>query len=118
MSYNLFLDDQRKPVEVYGADEELSDAEWVVVRSYGEFLLTLQTRGIPDLVSFDYDLKSGNTGLTCIDALILECSQEKVPLPRCLTHSSLMMYNHDLQKLLEEGRQFLEEQLFGSQSKF
>lgn len=46
MSYNLFLDDIRIPKE----------GDWVIVRSYQEFVDTIKTKGNPAVISFDHDL--------------------------------------------------------------
>jgi len=61
MSYNLFLDDRRSPGEVasYAHPKyagEYTNNEWVVVKSYEEFVKAINQRGMPDIVSFDHDL--------------------------------------------------------------
>lgn len=73
MSYFLFLDDQRMPQDAYiyprrnekgliliGASlEEVSNiprGNWEIVRSYDEFVATIESKGIPNAVSFDHDL--------------------------------------------------------------
>jgi hypothetical protein len=53
MSYILFLDDIRQPSKVY---PETFDAQWVIARNYKEFVNAIETRGLPELVSFDHDL--------------------------------------------------------------
>jgi len=47
MTYSLYLDDERDPK---------TDRDWVVVRSYDEFVQTVEERGCPSYVSFDHDL--------------------------------------------------------------
>jgi hypothetical protein len=73
MSYNLFLDDIRDPRDAYiypRRDENkiildskrllcmsnIPESDWVVVRSYNEFIDIVRERGLPDVVSFDHDL--------------------------------------------------------------
>ena len=73
MSYNLFLDDLRKPEHAYIAPKRddnsiiitsnslanisgVSNDDWVIVRCYEEFVQALDDRGIPNVVSFDHDL--------------------------------------------------------------
>jgi len=73
MSYNLFLDDLRTPAHAYiypKRDSEgktmpsrslanqtgIKDDDWIIVRSYDEFVFTLNSKGVPDNVSFDHDL--------------------------------------------------------------
>lgn len=73
MSYNLFLDDLRKPEHAYISPKRdsnsiiitsnslanvsgVSNDDWVIVRCYEEFVQTLEKRGLPKTVSFDHDL--------------------------------------------------------------
>ncbi len=73
MSYNLFLDDMRKPEHAYihpkrdgnsivitsHSLENMSGVpnnDWVVVRTYEDFVQTIEEKGIPNAVSFDHDL--------------------------------------------------------------
>lgn len=62
MSYHLFLDDFREPIDVvaYFRPEELRSIyehpEWVIVRDYNEFVDCIRSNGIPLVVSFDHDL--------------------------------------------------------------
>lgn len=52
MTYTLFLDDERDPV----------DPNSVVCRSYEEAVLAVTFMGIPDHIDFDHDLGYGRTG--------------------------------------------------------
>lgn len=54
MSYYLFLDDLRKPSDVKWVD--LPAQNWVIVRSYDEFVKTIEARGLPSFITFDCDL--------------------------------------------------------------
>lgn len=62
MSYNLFLDDIRNPVEVCTYIKPVSlqaffkDYEWVICRNYSEFTNYIIKNGIPNVISFDHDL--------------------------------------------------------------
>ena len=58
MSYNLFLDDIRVPIDVFSYTQNLIyyNNKWVIVRSYAEFVLYITNNGIPDVISFDHDL--------------------------------------------------------------
>ena len=61
-NYNIFLDDNRNPIDVYEYTNQLEYKifAWKVVRSYQEFvdLFTerLMNNELPRLVSFDHDL--------------------------------------------------------------
>lgn len=62
MSYKLFLDDIRDPIQVaeyyYPIEERylFKQPDWVIVRNYEDFVRILKNRGIPDVVAFDHDL--------------------------------------------------------------
>jgi len=63
MSYKLFLDDVREPVECasymhkrIGKANPIYLEEWVIARNYDEFVDIITTLGLPDVVSFDHDL--------------------------------------------------------------
>jgi hypothetical protein len=75
MSFNLFLDDLRKPEHAYiypkrnGAGliietqslkyvSNVQNDDWIVVRNYDDFVKTIEEKGLPDVVSFDHDLST------------------------------------------------------------
>jgi hypothetical protein len=71
--YNLFLDDERFPfnrstdilVEIDSAydltgDRRYKDLDWVIVRNFGEFVKMIEKNGVPQLISFDHDLKDSH----------------------------------------------------------
>jgi len=128
MSYNLFLDDIRKPKDAWLYDQNITliDASgidnWATVRDYTEFTFMIRTMGIPTVVSFDHDLhfehmrhyfdvvqttglvEYGNlkhkTGLACAQYLIDACCESKVPLPKCYVHSANEVGRDNIKKLL------------------
>ena len=79
MSYKLFLDDERFPVE----DGEL----WIVVRSYKELLKCIITYGMPTFISFDHDLGEGKDGYDCAKWLVNICMDCDVDIPDFYVHS-------------------------------
>lgn len=58
MTYNLFLDDLRKPKQAYDYTKNkiYLNLNWVIARTYKEFRDILINRGLPQVVSFDFDL--------------------------------------------------------------
>lgn len=67
MSYNLFLDDERLP---FGKNDKGQDGafeltrnpdyqllDWVIVRNFGDFVKTIEERGLPLVCSMDHDLE-------------------------------------------------------------
>jgi len=62
MSYNLYLDDERDPK---------TKRDWIIVRSYEEFVKTIEEKGIPSYISFDHDLGPDvPTGMDCAKWLV------------------------------------------------
>lgn len=68
MKYNLFLDDERFPVNRKGEGDQSSAydltgnkkyflLDWVIVRNFGDFVKTVEENGLPEIISFDHDLK-------------------------------------------------------------
>jgi hypothetical protein len=90
MSYNLFLDDKRTPKECryYPGDGSPYDTEeWLEVSNYNDFCTTLQTKGMPKLISFDYDLGYGPDGIECAILLKHYCKTINEPIPKYMVHS-------------------------------
>lgn len=106
MSYNLFLDDFRRPEDAFNHMHlpiyNLED--WVTVRNYYAFILVIEGKGIPDVVSFDHDLNDFDyenpnnfdyeienrekTGYHCAKWLIDYCLDNEKELPkRIIVHS-------------------------------
>jgi len=52
MGYNLYLDDIRTPPR----------EGWVIARDFEEAVAIVESRGLPDFISFDHDLGEGLTG--------------------------------------------------------
>ena len=121
MEYNLFLDDNFTPQQIADLPktttvnkDKYRKFDWIVVKTYDEFVKTIQEKGLPEYVSFDHDLdpehysfiyndenwsKSNDdikidysqfkvkTGWHAAKWLIKYCDKEKQDLPICLVHS-------------------------------
>lgn len=63
MTYNLFIDDERDPIDIkWGTWEDQTlyrNEEWVIARNWFEVLELVVSFGFPKLISFDHDLGSG-----------------------------------------------------------
>lgn len=140
MSYNLFLDDIRDVAQAFiyprrsksgivmldktlTSVSEISHENWVVVRSYDEFVDTINNRGIPGVVSFDHDLheehieyyfkyvKQHNqidydcfthkTGYHCAVYLRDYCKSKNVKLPICYVHSANIVGANNIKRVLQ-----------------
>lgn len=60
MSYAMFIDDERDPLDVkWGTWEEQAmyrDGDWIVARDWPEVIDLITSLGMPSLISFDHDL--------------------------------------------------------------
>ena len=56
--YNLFLDDFRSLADAhcYTYESLYATKDWVIVRTYDEFVEYIKENGLPEMVSFDHDL--------------------------------------------------------------
>lgn len=96
MTYKLFLDDQRNPSDVTWINIHHDDRDWVVVRSYHEFVAHIETYGLPDYIAFDHDLAEEHywndlayehTGMHCAKWLVAFCQDRNLKIPRYDVHS-------------------------------
>ena len=63
MTYNLFIDDERDPINVtWGSWQDQAmyrDGEWIVARNWNEVMEIVISLGFPSMISFDHDLGDG-----------------------------------------------------------
>lgn len=111
--YYLFLDDERTPKEVYAYKQNpvYVEQEWVIVRSYQEFVDKVAERFAsgytPRAVSFDHDLVSEHyrlgalsgfqrfdenavkipTGWYCLKWFLRHIELNDLPMPEILLHT-------------------------------
>jgi hypothetical protein len=104
------LDDVRDPLDAFAYTKwsGFLDKEWVIVRNYEEFIMTIQVAWekyshFPEMIAFDHDLakehyglpNSGvhydeyeeKTGYDCAKWLIDYCVDKKLSLPEWVCHS-------------------------------
>ena len=94
MSYNIFLDDERVPNNVTWI--KLPSVDFVVLKSYNEFVDYITKFGVPDFVSFDHDLglphygsdySDERTGYDCAKWLRNYCLENNLQFPKYTVHS-------------------------------
>lgn len=109
--YNLFLDDIRFPEKVfdYTGDKMYLTPDWVIVRSYDEFVKYVTENGLPETVSFDHDLADEHyhrdmykgvaeyskhyesfkekTGYDCVKWMVDYCINNEKPFPNWYLHT-------------------------------
>lgn len=81
MSYHMFLDDERSPIDVTWVSIP-PDVDWVIVRSFDDAVRCIRQNGWPYHISFDHDLghTDGKTGYDLVHWIIGH-SMDNVQLP-------------------------------------
>ncbi|AHM59221.1 hypothetical protein D770_04770 [Flammeovirgaceae bacterium 311] len=103
MGYNLFLDDLRTVDMVY---DKSRVSEFVVVRTYTEFVTHIVENGLPEFISFDNDLGLDETGEVAQDGyaaakwLVYESGLDLREL-KFKVHSANPVASKQIQGLLE-----------------
>ena len=91
----LFLDDERKPLDVTWIDYGINP-KFKCYKSYSVFVSDVIwhiENNIQILVSFDHDIQQedwdGNevTGYHCLQIIVRECFNRRLPLPKCVFHT-------------------------------
>ena len=97
--YNLFLDDMRVPQDVfnYTGNPIFLKEDWVIVRSYDEFVKYIEEKGLPETVTFDHDLADVHYGVQDhVDQDYYDLCEEKTGY-----HCALWMINYCLDNELK-----------------
>jgi hypothetical protein len=119
----LFLDDFRSPYDVFkntlDPDYENNNS-WTTVKSYEDFVNIIESKGLPEIVSFDHDLSqdhylqenqegdiqylklSEKTGYHAAEWLINFCSEKGVKFPKYKVHSQNSQGKINIIKLIKE----------------
>ena len=109
----LWLDDMRSPdrylttknpsetfgrnAEFYGKMNKEYNMIFTWVHNLNEFKQYIETKGLPDLVSFDFDLGKGiEKGSECAKWLVQYCTENGKSLPKYFIHSA----NNNAQKII------------------
>ena len=117
----LFLDDIRTPYDVfqYTVDfDYYQESEWVIVKTYEDFIHHIITEGIPELISFDHDLSAEHylpenqenipydnmevkTGYHALKWFIKYCNENDLELPKLKFHTMNLSGKINMMKLLD-----------------
>lgn len=117
----IFLDDVRWPVNVYWVEYDYTKDDWIIVRTFEQFVDVLENENI-DLISFDHDLDETSTmeclkcagtdkefnyskvlkktGLHCAKFLKEWCEKRGRDIPQYLVHSLNAKGSENIQNLL------------------
>ncbi len=111
MDYKLFLDDVRNVGDVY---KKMSNDDFIVVRTYDEFVSCIKDNGLPDFISFDNDLGLDAFGNTALDGyaaakwLVYESNLDLRSL-KFNVHSANPVATIQIESLLKNYIEFLAE---------
>ena len=121
----LFLDDLRLPYDVFRDTIDPNYKEnntWSIVRTYDEFVKTIDSNGIPEFVSFDHDLSqehylpqnqdgdiryfklANKTGYHAAQWLINFCKENGLKFPEYKVHSQNPKGKENIIKLIEQAK--------------
>jgi len=133
--YNLFLDDERVPYAPHGDIEDAYNytrnmdyvnLDWIVVRSYDEFVKYIKTHGVPQLISLDHDLADEHyqylltqddvdyskyiekTGMECVKWLCNYCIDNKVKFPEYWIHTQNIIGGKNMFEYIRNFKRFYE----------
>lgn len=123
-SFFLFLDDIRDPSWIHHPDfPKKPDSDWVIARSFQEFVSVIEERGLPDFISFDHDLADyeadgsenpnahlEKTGHDCAKWLIDYCLDWGVLPPRYFVHSQNPVGAENIRGLIDGYRSYAHRQ--------
>lgn len=113
MEQLLFLDDWRVPIDCANymwqrkVDCTIYHKEWIIVRSYGQFVNWIKNNGLPSLMSldhdlcdvfelkeelpveewFDLDMNLEYNGVDCVKFIISYCKEHNLDMPTAIVHS-------------------------------
>lgn len=130
MSYQLFLDDTRDPLDVTWVVMPLGP--WEIVRNYKDFVAIIEARGLPTFIAFDHDLSDEHTcdyilnvrhsqvinyekyqektGMSCAKWLVDYCLDKNAKLPNYVVHSMNNVGVVNITSLLKGFKKFQESQ--------
>ncbi len=91
-NYKLYLDDERNPS---------TPGPWVVVRSYENFIATIEKLGVPNEMSLDHDLGAGEgkDGIDCVKWMIHEKELDLRPV-KINVHSANTVGKENIEGLI------------------
>jgi hypothetical protein len=124
----LFLDDIRNPKDCANGLVPVNfnkfywENDWIIVRSYNEFVDWIVKNGLPDFISFDHDLadehytmdfdkilnavQGEKTGYECAKWLGNYCIDNGKKLPDFVVHSQNPVGKLNIQGYLDNVRKF------------
>lgn len=111
----LFLDDWREPTEATETKsgkniwdlvtKEHHITELIIVKNCYDFCKWVEDNGVPDIVSFDYQLNEwsrARNGALCARELVRKCEDLGVPFPKYYIHTSDKQYAAEIERIIQQ----------------
>ena len=103
MAYKLYLEDIREP----------KSEGWVIVRTFTEFVMIINERGVPDEISFDHDLGwddqnncEQKSGYDCAKWLV----ENNIVIENFKVHSANPVGKQNIESLLNNYKKFINQE--------
>ena len=108
MTYSLFIDDERVPMDVtWCSGQERHDyihGDWLIAREWNEVLEIVLTYGFPSVISFDHDLGNNTRNGYEIAQKLCDMVLDGVEMPkdfRFLVHSKNPVGAENIRKYMD-----------------
>ena len=120
MSYNLFLDNEKTPKEIWNISKspEYAVYNWIIITDYDYFIQTINEKGLPIRIYLCHDLSEEHTnyksnkyipyesftkktGYDCILWLIEYCIDYELAFPKWKVHSEKSTGKKNIEDLLD-----------------
>lgn len=110
----IFLDDERKPEDVFWID--YPEINWSIVRTkagFDELMQLISVLGQEYAVSFDHDIQDFNlegdelTGYDCLKSFVDFCLDTGAKLPVCFFHTQNPVGRLNMQTYYENAKKHL-----------
>ena len=105
----LFLDDIRTPHCICDEYWEFKPEDFIIVRTYKQFVKYIKENGVPDFISFDHDLGDGKNGFDCAKWLVNYCIDNNLDF--CFdyyVHSANPVGSNNIHNAFEMFKKYLE----------
>ena len=96
--YSLYLDDERTPK---------TNRDWIIVRSYSQFIYIIKKLGCPKYASFDNDLGTKKEGYDCAKWLV----ENNILIKEFNVHSANLVAAENIKSLLNNWIKFNKENI-------
>lgn len=122
--YNLFLDDERFPLDVLNflQDDSYRKLDWRIVRTASQFKSLVQELGVPECVSFDNDIQDFTgenqeeiTGYKLAQWLVYYCIDNNICFPKIVkAHSRNVVDRPNIIAIFQNALKQFPQLLYGN----